>query len=411
MKTICITLVTILFLAFLIARFNVATEPQTQILADVGSEIEVVVCSATSARTSSLRNAELVANIVNGLPNDVQVLLLVNDRESFHTNSGNNRVKFIELAKETGISIWPQDPFVVVSSSNQTKLITPCIFDREDDHVMPIALAKALDIEIVQSELHFEGGNIVCGEEDVLIGFNTISLNAELLEETASKIVSRFQKLFGRPVMVVGNQPQEINHIDLVITPLPGKRVAIADSRLGAAIAQKTLQTSREEMTRFEQACENNFFGREDITNLSDLSGNSINRPQILGQTQQNIQSSIVAADQLDAMARQFTDAGYQVIRIPALVPDLTPKRNESGKEMPNYPFITYNNVLVENRHGTPTVYLPQYDFPALDSAGVERWAESGFQVTTIPGFTTSAMYGGALRCCTKVLLRKSSSK
>ena len=54
-----------------------------KILSDVGSEIRLVACSATSARTSSLRNAELVSNIVNGLPQDVHVLLLVNDRSAF----------------------------------------------------------------------------------------------------------------------------------------------------------------------------------------------------------------------------------------------------------------------------------------------------------------------------------------
>ena len=87
-----------------------------RILSDVGSEIRLVACSATSARTSSLRNAELVSNILNGLPRDIHVLLLVNDRSAFATSANNSRVTLVEM---------PQDPFVVVQGKATTKLITP----------------------------------------------------------------------------------------------------------------------------------------------------------------------------------------------------------------------------------------------------------------------------------------------
>jgi hypothetical protein len=409
MKTISITLFTILFTAFCIARLTSNHDSGDKILADVGSEIEVVVCSATSARTSTLRNSELVSNIVNGLPDDVQVLLLVNDLKSFETKSSNNRVKFIELPEETGISIWPQDPFVVVNFQNHTRLVTPCVFDREDDHIMPLHLAEKLNLEVVSSDLHFEGGNIVCGEEAVFIGFNTIAVNSDLFNETSAVIKARFEKLFGRPVVVIGESMQEISHIDLIITPLPGNHIAIADSRLGAGIMQQALLNQPAAIRSFEQECENQFFGRADITTISDLSGESMHRPTVVHQTQPTIEASIAAADQLDVIADQMTQAGYKVVRIPALVPDLTPKFSESGKEKPNYPFITYNNVLLENQNGTPVVYLPQYGCKTLDNAGASRWAELGFRVKTIPGFTTSAMYGGSLRCCTKVLSRKQS--
>ncbi len=411
MKIQFFTVALVLVVAFVLFRLNRTAEPESQILADVGAEIEVVICSATSARTSSLRNSELVANIVNGLPDSVQVLLLVSDRASFETNSGNNRVKFIELPKKTDISIWPQDPFIVVGTPDHKKLITPCVFDREDDHIMPIGLGEMLDIPVIRSELHFEGGNIVSGEEAVFIGFNTIAINSKLLEVDAAVIRSKFQKLFGRRVIVVGEEQQEVTHIDLVFTPLPGNRIAIADSRLGASLMQNLLDNNPEEMASFEQQAENNFFGRADITELADQLGNSIVRPAVVGKAQENIKASIAAGDQLDAIAQQMSEAGYEVERVPALVPDLTLQRKQSGKEKTNYPFLTYNNVLLEERNGTSVVYLPQFDCPTLDNAAAERWAEMGFKVKTISGFSTSAMYGGALRCCTKVLLRKPSSK
>lgn len=382
-------------------------EPPVQVLCDSGAEIQAVVCSLSSARTSSLRNTALLTNIVNALPRDIQVIVLVKDLTAFKKNSPNQRVKFIEVPNDKGISIWPQDPFVVVSNGEQTRLIAPRVFEREDDEIMPVMLGAKLSLEVVHSELCFEGGNIVCGEESVLIGYDTIALNAKLYETSFDDIESRFAELFGRPVITVGTESQAIGHIDLVVTPLAGKKIAIADSRAGAVLARTALQDAPGEIKQFEQACESNFFGRADITELADLSGKVIRRPQIVEQTQVSIEASVTAADSLDAIARQMTEGGLEVVRIPALVPDVTSKFNEEGKETPGFPFITYNNVLLENRSQEKIVYLPQYGCRPLDEAGAHCWTSLGYTVKTIKGFSTSAMYGGALRCCTKVLARK----
>ena len=184
------TTLSILSVSFLMP--SVFRRDKAKILSDVGSEIRLVACSATSARTSSLRNAELVSNIVNGLPQDVHVLLLVNDRSAFSISESNCRVTFVEMPPESDISIWPQDPFVVVQGHSTTKLITPCSFNREDDERMPHQLAGLLNLEVVHSEMHFEGGNIVCGEDAVFIGFDTIERNAVLLEMTTEGVKNRF---------------------------------------------------------------------------------------------------------------------------------------------------------------------------------------------------------------------------
>lgn len=178
-----------------------------------------------------------MSNIVNGLPQDVHVLLLVNDRSAFSTSLSNRRVTFVEMPPKSDISIWPQDPFVVVQGHATTKLITPCSFNREDDERMPMQLAGLLNLEVVHSEMHFEGGNIVCGEDAVFIGFDTIERNAVLLEMTTERVKSRFSELFGRRVVVVGESSQGVGHIDLIVTPLSENRIAVADSRAGARLA------------------------------------------------------------------------------------------------------------------------------------------------------------------------------
>lgn len=384
---------------------------RAKILSDVGSEIRLVACSATNARTSSLRNAELVSNIVNGLPQDVHIMLLVNDRSAFATSSNNRRVTFVEMPRKSDISIWPQDPFVVVQGPSTTKLITPCSFNREDDERMPAQLAGMLNLEVIHSEMHFEGGNIVCGEDSVFIGYDTIQHNAVVLEATPQQIVKRFSKLFGRPVVVVGESIQEVGHIDLIVTPLRGRKVAVADSRAGARLAASAVDRQPDAVLDFETRCEQMYFGREDVTELTDRDGKKIIRPNVVGQTKAAISASLQIAPALDRIARQLSRAGYSVVRIPALIPDQgsTPQddagqgTNDASKR---YPFLSYSNVLVEMRHNQPLVYLPHYGFEAMDQAALRAWDELGFQVKPVPGFATSAMYGGGLRCCTKVLLR-----
>ncbi|MDB4370960.1 agmatine deiminase family protein [Mariniblastus sp.] len=410
MKTTTIgILFALLSLITFFAKPLFVSEPVPAMLSDVGTKIKLVVCSATSARKSSLRNTELVNNIVNGLDEDVHVMLLVNDRAAFKQSSNNGRVTFVEVPNESDITIWPQDPFVVVNDKENTKLITPGLFKRKDDRLMASQLSAILGVEVVKSELLFEGGNIVCGESEVFIGFDTISINSQVFNQSVEEIQKRFAKLFGRRVVTIGNETQDIGHIDLIVTPLSNNRIAVADSRLGAEIANRTLTQSPDRITRFERNCERGFFGDASINALVDVDGNSIDRPEVVGQTAIAIRDSHKFADSLDKIATQLAGRGYDIVRIPALIPnqDSELETDSEDKPAPAFPFMSYNNVLTESVANLSIVYLPQYGIAELDTAAIECWEQNGFEVRPIEGFQTSAMHGGALRCCTKVLLRE----
>lgn len=385
--------------------FNNKTQPT--MLPDVGTKIKLVVCSATSARRSSLRNTELVNNIVNSLDDDVHVMLLVNDREVFKTSLNNGRVTFVEIPSESDITIWPQDPFVVLKDRESTKLITPSLFKRKDDRLMARQLSTILGVEVVQSELLFEGGNIVCGESEVFIGFDTLYINSQVFDTTMEEIEERFSQLFGRTVVAIGNKTQEIGHIDLIVTPLADNQIAVADSRQGAKVASRTLTQSPDRIARFERNCEKRFFGNPSIKKLVDSSGDSIDCPKVIGQTQAAIRYSNSLSDSLDEIASQLSQGGYEVIRIPALIPNQSPESATGENPILAFPFMSYNNVLTETVANRSIVYLPQYGIAELDSAATQYWEGNGFTVRPIKGFQTSAMHGGALRCCTKVLLRE----
>lgn len=416
----------------------ISRQSPPRLASDAGEEIRIVACSLTSARNSSLRNTELVSNIINGLPKEVHVLLFVNDRKAFKHSMGDRHVAFVDMPPESDISIWPQDPFLVLHGKHEIQLVTPLAFGRENDDRMPVQLGSVLDLDVVQSDLLFEGGNIVCGEKVAFVGADTIAQNVQMHETSAKKVTAKFENLLGRPVIVVGESPQRVDHIDMVLTPLYGNKVCVADTRAGAAIANSALKQNPEQVLDFETDCEQSFFGRSDIYELFDRDGNRIERPRIVGKTIDAVRSSIDLADELDQLARQLVEAGYEVDRMPAVFhsQDLAAEslqregsslgtqdpqasgtmataegeegRRASQEDRRNltYPFLTYNNVLIENRENQSIVYLPQYGFAALDEIAAQSWRKLGFQVKQIQGFSTSAIYGGGMRCCTKVLLR-----
>jgi len=394
--------------ALFFSSCNRSSQSKPAILADVGGKIHVVICSAASARKSSLRNADLVSNIVNGLPPSTRVLILVNDRSAFRAAANNRHVTFLEIPDAETLSIWPQDPFVVLANQQTTQLLVPKRFDRENDSKMAEALSTELQLTLIHSELDFEGGNVVVDKEAVCIGYDTIQQNALALKTEHSDIQSRFAREMNRPVVIVGNESQAIAHIDMIITPLGERKIAVADSRLGAQIVNKELLDNPNAIIGFERRCEKEFFGRGEIDRVELNGGGSIERPDVVGRTQPAVHNSEQLASALDSIADHLASLGYEIVRIPTLIPDQTNYVDENGNAAPQYPFLTFNNVLIEQLPGEdPVVYLPQYGLTCLDAAAIASWEKLGFEVRPIGGFAISAMYCGSLRCCTKVLTRQ----
>lgn len=389
------------------------------LLPDTAGQIEQVVCHVNSARRAVLRNAELVTNIVNALPPRIKVVLTVNDRADFTVanNPWPDRVRFIELAPDQHYTIWPQDPFLVLrTDAGKTRLLVSAQFDRADDRQIAQRLADELGYECDVSTLSFEGGNITADEQTVFLGADTVMFNIARLRLDEAEVLRRFETQLGRPVLVIGPSPQPVGHLDMMLTPIGGRRLVLADPAAGADLARQQLDDDPDSVAAFEQHCEETFFGRPDIRELTDAEGHTIAAPEVVGRTADVIEYNRAIAADLDAVADELTERGYDVTRIPFLQaePKLDPPRdNDSDTDAPrrsrlrsDYPTLTYNNVLTEHTDDGDVVYVPQYGWPAFDDAARDVWQTLGYQVVPIPGFSASAIYGGALRCTTKVLER-----
>jgi len=417
-------------LAVLAAAFVVwinsyrAAVPTWQLLPDDRGRIAHVACLVNSARRAALRNAALVTRILNALPKRTRLTVLTNDPRAFAVvgDPQRGRLEIIDLPPKSDFTIWPQDPFLVIACRDGRRvLLASREFDRVDDRLIPERLARHLRIAHRRSKLSFEGGNIVSGSRHVFIGANTIRYNAWKLRKTDAEIVRELQRELGRPVLVIGPLPQPVDHIDMMMTALGGGDVAVADARWGARLARKELRRDAGSVRAFERRCEEYYFGDPRIRSLRDVKGGLIKPPKVMGDTARAVKDSEAIAAKLDGIAEELGRWGYRVHRFPFLIRSSRPDAKGLGRKPaakpkapepePTYPCLTYNNVLIEGDSARRTVYLPQYGFAPLDMAAKNAWRKLGFRVVTVPGFTTSAMYGGSLRCCAKVLERDWSAR
>jgi hypothetical protein len=385
-----------------------------RILPDAGGRIELVVTSVNSARRSALPNAALVGNIVNALPQSARVLIMTNDRSAFTiaSNPAPERVEFIELPADNPITIWPQDPFVVLRETDGThRLHASKDFDRAGDAMMAEEIGEALGWPVSTSAMVFEGGNVIADEKQVFIGENTVRYNAVTSGVADVEVVKALERELGRPVTVIGPSPQPVPHLDMMLTAVGADVLVLADSGWGAEIAARELEANPGSVEGFERNTVNEFFGHTEIRERVTPEGDVIEAPVLAGATARAIEDSRRHAEYFDALARTLQERGFEVRRVPFLQTWTNGDDVESPSERPfrsvlDYPVLTYNNVLVETRADRKFVYLPQYGLDALDRAARERWQTMGYDVIPIRGFTTSALYGGALRCSVKVLSR-----
>ncbi|MCB9850361.1 MAG: hypothetical protein H6817_06610 [Phycisphaerales bacterium] len=212
------------------------------------------------------------------------------------------------------------------------------------------------------SPLHLEGGNVVSNRRHVFVGDNVVDENYDL--QRAGTLRTELHRLFGRPYLLVGKGRVPWCHIDMYLTPIDDRTLLIASPSAG----NRLLRAAADEGSLQAEAL------------LADVD-----------QTEETISA-------FDDVAEQMTYRGYDVIRMPALV-------HRDGDWM-----VTYNNVLLDQRDKERWAYVPQYNIPQLDDAGLAVYENLGFRTG---GVDVSRIYeyGGALRCVANVTERIPASQ
>ena len=213
----------------------------------------------------------------------------------------------------------------------------------------PACLSKSLPELIVRrSALGFEGGDVVASRQSVLLGGEVVARNMSELKLSRQAVVEQFRDLLGLPVIVVEPPPEF--HLDLGFTFLDDHTVAVADPAEGLRL-------------------------------VADL-------PEMAPLVKATLDKRLV--EKYERAALQLVALGLRVVRLP----------NLCGVGLTT-PYLTYNNVLLEQYGSVKRAYLPVYDVPALDECARGIYRGHGFQVVDMPSARLSTKLWGAIRCAT----------
>lgn len=278
---------------------------------------------------------------------------------------------------------WAQDGYCSIKKDNGTiALLEPEVFERGGDHLIADQVSEVFpDIKMEKTKYYIEGGNILAGDDYILVGKDYLHLNKKETREDENTLTKQFKELFGVnhviwlgldipvnfPINVYQGMYQPIFHIDMYIT-LAGKSdngkelVFVADAKEAKKIVGEKFPPKK----------------------------------------------IVEAFDKTADWLAQYDKDGlqFEVKRLPI---DLWEYKDGQQK------FLTYNNCLIEVFGNEKNVYLPEYSSPApgsinrrkLDEHVKEIFEENGFNVSQLEGaYEELCKRGGSLHCITKVLDR-----
>jgi hypothetical protein len=306
------------------------------------------------------------------------------------------------------ISIWAEDGYVVAKDgeSGRTYFVEPFSFPRYADGLIADFVTNFTDLRNTQTPLYFQGGNVLIGDDFLLIGAD---YPANTLEYIRSGVLQP----------PAGTTPQEFvrtlysDYLD------KGRRLHYVGSRVPVQQQQsRQITVNGEQWTEIIAA--GNRAGTVQplfhidmfITLIGRLSapqpyrilvGDPSRAFSILGgQTPPHAMQRV-----FDDIAAQLELAGFEVIRNPL---PLIYMDDEARRERYWY-FATSNNALVQNAP-TKQVWLPTYGYgswpelQATDQANTKVWTDLGFEVHALGDFHAFAENLGAVHCIKKYLER-----
>ena len=323
-----------------------------------------------------------------------------------------SKTTIVEAPNYLRYTVWAEDPYVVVDDVATTPprrfLVEPFTFPRAGDSVVADLVAEASELQSTQSPLFFQGGNILIGDDFVLIG-------VDYLFETLDTFL-RYRPVLGMP----DDRAQAQDFIvDLFRETFDAEReVFFTGTRLRVPETEtRPLLIEGEDWTEVLYAGSGHHQPIFHIDMFISLAGRGPSGRYRL------LVGSPVAADRLldrpsvthgmseifDDVARQLEVQGFEVIRNPL---PLTYVDNPNAKERFWY-FATSNNCLVQIDEAAGNyVWLPTYghgawsDLTVTDEANRVLWEELGFTVHQLADFNVFAQNLGSVHCMKKYLAR-----
>jgi len=254
------------------------------------------------------------------------------------------------------ITPWARDRYQLAKLFGDRVLMAPLPETisseyRENEFAVPELLVDAFSLKLHRPSFRFDGGDFTASRTVLYAGAGLLRKNNSNRYGVAAELRRELEILTGMKVVLLGEQgTMPEHHIGMFITPLDDQTVMVADPFLARMIS-------------------------DELPADSDFSDTRLASFQNL--------------------ARCLQREGLRAISLP-LVP-LTDRTS----------YITYNNVLMEERDGERIVYLPVYGLLELDTAAREIYEREGFTVQPVRVGKIFRL-GGSVRCLVNVLARES---
>ncbi len=320
--------------------------------------------------------ADTYRDLYSALPSDCSLIVVVPKAEEFDAfmetigiSEIDPRVRVVDIKGR--VSCWSRDRYIPFVKSGRRYVLLPRELEILEERKTELSIGRALPslspgVEIIESKFDIEGGNVLLDLDHVLIGAETIEDNLEQFDQDSDAVLSAIESVFGREPVVVGDVDSGLvhAHIDMFVTIIGPRRALVGDPRLSQSLFR-----------------------------VRELIGTESTQVRDIGEFSEETQSHF--EELYEGVVNDLTDAGFEVTRIPILHGD--------GGEV-----LTWNNAVLEVRDGKRIAYVPRYDVPLLDEAAFAVWEAAGYSVKPLRSELIITR-GGAIRCLTNVVERRSS--
>ncbi|MHC5057617.1 MAG: hypothetical protein ACYTKD_23330 [Planctomycetota bacterium] len=312
--------------------------------------------------------AKAYREFLGALPADVTVRIVCPDRPAFDDLArrvGDVCCRLEPVVTGHAMTAWSRDRWLALAGvDGRIMLLTPAEEDgaalwpaRAGDAQVGGDIARALPrgFRHERSAFHYDGGDFVAsggGGRTVFVTPRVFLRNVQRTVATREVLVELLERATGKRVIVLDGAPD--HHAGMYLMAAGDGRVVVGDPSLAKAILEDS---------------------PPDLTPCGD-------------------DWSAKAQSRFDAVAARCREAGYKVTRVP-VVP---------GKDGRTY--VTYTNVILDERDGTRVCYMPVYRHaPDLNDAAERQWSSLGYDVRRVD-CTEAYVNFGSLRCLVNVLGR-----
>lgn len=225
-----------------------------------------------------------------------------------------------------------------------------------------LAAALAPSVRAWRSGLYFDGGDFLADSRNVFVVSRVLQRNIQHTVGSRDELLRILSSQLKRRVVLLEESPD--HHAGMFMVAAGGRRMLVGDPSRGREFVATAGAGN-------DSAVADGF---------ADLPGGA----DFTAETQHLF----------DAVAAQCADAGYQVTRLPVV-----PARD--GRT-----YLTYANVLIDQRDGQRMVYLPFYrGVEPLNAAARAVWVSLGYEVRPVD-CTSVYRHFGCLHCLVNVLKR-----